>query len=45
MKESKNQCLERHDLEKTTLEMKQKKIFNNLMNEFNDKEVCYLVIL
>ncbi|CAO1416368.1 unnamed protein product [Diamesa tonsa] len=38
MKEDKNQCLERHDLEKTTIEMKQKKIFNNLMNEFNDKE-------
>ncbi|CAO1412225.1 unnamed protein product [Diamesa serratosioi] len=37
-KEDRKQCLERHDLEKTTLEMKQKKIFNSLMNEFNDKE-------
>lgn len=37
-KDEKLKLLERHDKEKQNLEMKQKKIFSNMMNEFGDKE-------
>jgi DNA repair exonuclease SbcCD ATPase subunit len=37
-KDDKLKLLERHDKEKQNLEMKQKKIFSNMMNEFGDKE-------
>lgn len=38
MKDEKLKISDRAEQDKKNLELKQKKIFNNLMNEFNDKE-------
>lgn len=37
-KDEKSKLYERHEKDKTSLELKQKKIFTNLMDEFSDKE-------